>query len=354
MPVFRRSRSSKSDSEERAFTGPDDEFVVHGADVEEPDEDEDEDEPDLTAEEEAAKPEELDALAERFKKIAGHDLPRGRQYPHAGNIAKKLKEHSGKDTALGKAIDAILREYVTWQDATLSVEGTDERKLIAKKIAAFEKYHSFLDTKQVDQFDSRGALVSSALEEFCYYLLKPILDTFPDALLGKQDTFQGIYFTASSFEDLLKLPTVHTPVNTLDFVIGADMKGTVKTKAAEEKFPIRLPAVAVECKGYLDRPRFIESQNMARAIKSAFPQCQYILVAQCLKLNLQKIGVAPDIDGIYVWRRMQNIDRKIRRKNGTPLDPIYVPAVEDFYERVKRHLTETWVKADPLKNGILK
>ena len=187
----------------------------------------------------------------------------------------------------------------------------DKEHLIAGKVKAFESYSTFLDSDSVDEFDSRGALVSSALEEFCYYLLKPILEGFPNALLGKQDTYQGLYFTAANFGDLLKLPTAITPVNTLDFIIGAQVPSCVDANDTSHEFPIRLPAVAVRCKGYLGPPTIIESQNMARAIKSSFPQCMYILVAQCLKLNLKRIGVAPDIDGIYVWRRMQNIDRKI-------------------------------------------
>lgn len=309
---------------------------------------------DTTASESAPTGQELEALAERYKKVTGEELPRGSQYPHAGNIAKKLRDHQGAGTGLSETIDEILGRYTEWRAATFAAVGDDEEGIIARKVAAFESYHSFLDTDAVDGFDSRGALVSSALEEFCYYLLQPILAGFSGALVGKQDTYQGMYFTASNFQELLQLPTVNTPVNTLDFIIGADLTGTVTADAGAREFPIRLPAVAVECKGYLDRPRFIESQNMARAIKSAFPQCRYILVAQCLKLNLKKIGVMPDIDNIYVWRRMQNIDRKVRRKDGTPLDPIHVPAVKHFYDTIKRHLTTDWEMAAPYSTGILK
>lgn len=308
---------------------------------------------DVAESQESLSVEELRVLDERAKAVTGEPLPRGSQYPHAGNIAKKLRDHQGKGTALSAAIDSILKEYIRWRKTTLSSEGTEE-EVISAKVAAFEAYSAFLDTEPVDEFDSRGALVSSALEEFCFYLLKPILDAYPTALLGKQDTYQGLYFTAARFDELLRLPTVHTPVNTLDFIIGALVEGSVKTQHARTEFPIRLPAVAVECKGYLDRPRFIESQNMARAIKSAFPQCCYILVAQCLKLDLKKIGVAPDIDAIYVWRRMQNVDRKMRRAEKIDLKPFHVPAVQHFYSRVKAHLTQDWALADPFGSGILK
>ncbi len=299
-------------------------------------------------------PADLDAAAQLYAEITGeNEFPRGSQYPHAGNIAKKIKDHSGKGTSRSTTIEEIFRRYRAWRKETLEADG-EKDQVIAKKVRAFESYSTFLDSEAVDEFDSRGALVSSVLEEFCFYLLKPILDSFPKALLGKQDTYQGLYFTAPNFEQLLKLPIANMPVNTLDFIIGAQVTGSVKTSDTSRDFPIRLPAVAVECKGYLDRPRFIESQNMARAIKSSFPQCMYVLVAQCVKLNLEKIGVAPDIDGIYIWRRMQNIDRKIRRRNNQPLQPIYLPAVVHFYDRVAKHLKSDWQMADPYGTGVLK
>jgi hypothetical protein len=310
---------------------------------------------DLTAEESAPTAAELDDLAKRYKKVTGHELPRGPEYPHAGNVAKKLKDHKGTGTALATTIDQILVNYMKWREHTEEASSKgDETAVIGAKVAALEDYHTFLDTEAVDAFDSRGALVSSALEEFCYYLLEPIIKGFPEALIGKQDTYQGLHFTAGSFRELISAPIINTPVNTLDFIIGATHTGAVTSKEKTQQFPIRLPAVAIECKGYLDRPRFIESQNMARAIKNSFPQCRYILVAQCLKLNLKKIGVAQDIDDIYVLRRMQNIDRKIRRQNGTKLAPIYVPAVIDLYETVKEHLTKDWELGDPFETGILK
>lgn len=303
---------------------------------------------------EAASPEEIAAAASLYAKLTGlGDFPKGPQYPHAGNIAKKVRDHHGKGTTLSATIDEILKRYAAWRKDTLAAQG-DKSSIIAEKVRVFDVYSSFLDTDAVDEFDSRGALVSSALEEFCYYLLKPLLDQYPKALVGKQDTYQGLYFTATNFNDLLKLPIASTPVNTLDFIVGANIQGSVKTDENEEEFPIRLPALAVECKGYIDRPRFIESQNMARAIKSAFPQCLYVLIAQCHKLNVKRIGVAPDIDHIYVWRRMRNIDRKIRRNNKTALQPLFTPAVEDFYNKVEKHLTSDWKMPDPSGTGILK
>lgn len=296
---------------------------------------------------------ELATAEQRFEEVVHAAFPKGPQYPHAGNIAKKLKDHSGKGTPLAATIDSILVEYNKWRQATKAASGT-KSEIIAAKVAALDAYSNFLDTEAVDEFDSRGALVSSTLEEFCYYLLLPIIEKYPNALVGKHDAYEGLYFTAANVNQLLKLPSVHLPVNTLDFIIGAELQGTVERGKSKKNYSIRLPAVAVECKGYLDRPRFIESQNMARAMKSSFPQCLYLLVAQTLKLDVKKIGVAPEVDGIYVWRRSQNIDRKKRRELNIPMEPLFVPAVEHFFDRVELHMGGTWQLADPFTNGILK
>ena len=163
-----------------------------------------------------------------YAEITGeNDFPKGAMYPHAGNIAKKLKDYQDANFGLGKTIANILIQYQVWRKATLSAD-LQKFDVIAAKVKVFDTYSAFLDTETVDAFDSRGALVSSALEEFCYYLLKPLLDEFPAAMLGKQDAYQGLYFTASNFRELLSLPTAHTPVNTLDFVIGAHVRVLLK------------------------------------------------------------------------------------------------------------------------------
>ena len=155
---------------------PDDEKVEEAADAESEE-----------AEEEELSAEDLEVASKLYQQATGEaEFPKGKQFPHAGNIAKKIKDHKGKGTTLSEAIEDIFKEYTAWRKATFAAEGT-QSEVIAAKVAAFDKYSSFLDTPPVDEFDSRGALVSSALEEFCYYLLKPILDGFPKALLGKQE-----------------------------------------------------------------------------------------------------------------------------------------------------------------------
>jgi hypothetical protein len=41
--------------------------------------------------------EEIEQAARRYAEVTeGDEFPKGSQYPHAGNIAKKIKDHQGK------------------------------------------------------------------------------------------------------------------------------------------------------------------------------------------------------------------------------------------------------------------
>ena len=119
---------------------------------------------------------------------------------------------------------------------------------------------------------------------------------------------------------------------------------------------IVVPAVAIECKTYLDRPRWIESDVLASRIKAGFPRCLYIVISEFLKLDLSKVDVLGSrVDRVYVFRRAQNVDRRIRRAGGTGLAALHVPAVLDFYRVVKEHLSDPWSAAeDWTESGIIK
>ena len=112
----------------------------------------------------------------------------------------------------------------------------------------------------------------------------------------------------------------------------------------------------MECKTYLDRPRYIESEILATNIKRGFPRCLYVVVSEYLKLNLDQVDVfGSPIDRIYVWRRSQNVDRKIRRRDGIGLKPLHPPAILDFFETVRAHLEEDWAAPEDWdSSGILK
>lgn len=289
------------------------------------------------------------------------DLPLDNAHPHGSNILKKARD-ARKDEGGDK--ESLIREisgrYVEWRSAAEStecpsVEEPDE--FVERQTEMYSAYRDLLDDERVDVFDSRGALQPSALEEFCYFLLRPLVHNIEQKLaLGHREIFQGLYFTAPNFAEFSRLPSPNYPVGNLDFVIGKQVISTLSTEDGKAETPIFVPAIAIECKTYLDRPRWIESDILAANIKRGFPGCLYILLSEFLKLDLAKVNVlGSQIDRVYVLRRAKNVDRKIRREGGEGLKPIHVPAVIDLFKTVRDHLNDDWVSPESWEeSGILK
>lgn len=290
--------------------------------------------------------------------ILGRECELGSRHPHGSNIHKKLNDRDvAYDQNKLRLIQDIARRYLNWRDAALSVDFSDERLFVERQTLLYQDHRDFLDEPRIDAFDSRGALQPSALEEFCYFLFRPLVVEYGDSVaVGHHDVFQGMYFTSPNFDEFAVMPTPRYPVGNLDFVIGKKVESRIATDKDNTASDIYVPAIAVECKTYLDRPRYIESDILARNIKHGFPGCLYIVISEFLKLNLNKVSViGSSIDKIYVFRRAQNVDRKIRRAKNTVLSPIHVPAVYDFFSQVKKHLKEDWQSPENWSDtGILK
>jgi hypothetical protein len=287
--------------------------------------------------------------------ILGTERVLNARHPHGSNVYKKLTDggpHKG-------VIEDVARSYLDWRSKAegLKYDADDEEAYVKSQTDLYSSHRDLLDEDRVDVFDSRGALQPSALEEFCGFLFGPILAKYEGNIaVGHHLVYQRLYFTAQNFQEFSKMPTPRYPTGNLDFVIGKEIESKLSTELDSESKKIFVPAVAVECKTYLDRPRYIESEILAANIKRGFPRCLYILVSEYLKLNLDQVDVfGSSIDRIYVWRRSQNVDRKIRRRNGIGLEPLYVPAVLDFFRAVRKHLEEDWAAPEDWDgSGILK
>ena len=288
--------------------------------------------------------------------LAGFDIGSG--HPHGSNILKKLRDGEvQRDANKSALILEVARRYVQWRNAATSLSHEDSSLFIPESTRLYQEYRDFLDDPRVDVFDSRGALQPSALEEFCYFLFNPFLAQYAESIaVGHYDVYQGLYFTSKNFREFVVMPTPQFPVGNLDFIIGKRVDVRLSTDIHSADRPIFIPAVAVECKTYLDRPRYIESDNLASSLKRGFPRCLYIVISEFLKLDLNEVNVfGSQIDKIYVFRRSRNVDRRIRRAAGSGLLPLHVPAIEDFYRKVIEHLTEDWSAPEEWNvSGILK
>lgn len=275
-------------------------------------------------------------------------------FVHGSNLAQK-EGHLTKyrDEASRRCLSEIRHRYDLWKDANLALHGPTkevsegDNEILSRRVALFNEYKDFLDQQvYAEQFDSRSNLHSSALEEFMYYLFKDLVHSFsPAALLGKSHTFKDLFFKADSYADMLDTPQVLVERKDHDFAIGVHIQARFRTagkqtEAHDEVWD--LPAVAIECKTYLDKTMLQDASTAAEVIKHRNPNALYIVVSEWLKLteavNLRKFK----IDQVYVLRKQKNTDREFRYRDDYVKNPIYEDAVVHLFTTVRNFLTSPW------------
>jgi hypothetical protein len=129
-----------------------------------------------------------------------------------------------------------------------------------------------------------------------------------------------------------------------DFVIGVNIQAKMNCEGSTdtEFHHWQIPAVAIECKTYLDKTMLEGSSTAAEQLKHRNPNAIYIVVAEWLKLteqvNLKKFKV----DQVYVLRKQKNTDREYRFADTYKKNPIFEDVVKHLFDTVRNHLTSDW------------
>jgi hypothetical protein len=274
-------------------------------------------------------------------------------YVHGDNLTQKEK-HPKKyqDSKSKQFLNEIREQYDEWKRANEGLKGpfsekkNTDKNVLQKRVVLFETYKKFIDQqKYAEKFDSRSNLHSSVIEEFIYYLFKGLVTEFSEtALIGKAHTFKDLFFLPGSYKEMVEKPNVKMEKKDHDFVIGATIIGKMscKGKSETEEHEFQIPAVAIECKTYLDKTMLEGSSAAAEQLKYRNPNAVYIVVAEWLKLtesvNLKKFK----LDQIYILRKQKNTDREYRFSEGYVKNPIYFDVVSHLFEMVREHLTQDW------------
>ena len=178
-----------------------------------------------------------------------------------------------------------------------------------------------------------------------FYLFRDLVRNISThALIGKSHSFKDVFFRAPSFKEMIKSPYAFLEKKDHDFAIGASVKTAMRCAGAttEEIHDWDIPAVAIECKTYLDKTMLQDVSTAAEQLKQKNPSAMYIVVAEWLKLtdsvNLKKYK----IDQIYVLRKQKNTDREFRFNAEYQKNPIYADVVEHCFNAVRTFLTSDW------------
>lgn len=287
-------------------------------------------------------------------------------YVHGDNLLQK-ENHMTKylDEESKQYLREIREKYEPWKAANLSISGpkreiqeTDEA-IIEQRVRLFNEYKDFLDQQHyAEKFDSRSNLHSSALEEFMYYLFKDLVSDYSEhALIGKSHAFKDIFFRSDNYINMITTPNIYVEKKDHDFVIGSTINANFQCKGMlnNDSVSFDMPAVAIECKTYLDKTMLEGASTAGEQLKSRNPNAMYIVVAERLKLteavNLKKYKV----DQIYVLRKQKNTDREFRYLEGYVSNPIYADAVWHLFSTVREYLETDWhgMIADGIERGYL-
>jgi hypothetical protein len=307
---------------------------------------------------------------------------------HGSNLRQK-ENHRTKymDETSRQYLIEIRTGYDAWNAANMALVGpgtnpTDnDADIVRQRVELLSEYKDFLDQQHyAERFDSRSNLHSSVLEEFMYYLFKDLVGEFGEhALIGKSHTFKDMFFVPPRYSEMLRRPHGKIEKKDHDFIIGATIQATFKASTPPEQDEERgerltltaeeptdhddvtvvgdvethifdIPAVAIECKTYLDKTMLEGSSRAAEEIKARNPNGIYIVVMEWIKLtdaiNLRKYKV----DQIYVLRQQRNTDREYRFLDGYAKNPIDPAAVWHLFNFVRNHLTADWIGG--LAHGI--
>lgn len=285
---------------------------------------------------------------------------------HGNNLEQK-ENHPSKynDGESVKFLKEIRVKYDEQKKANEDLKGpTKEKKagdeqIIEKRVKLLNDYKDFLDQQHyAEKFDSRSNLHSSVLEEFMYYLFRDLVHSISkDALIGKSHSFKDVFFRAPSYSAMVKSANAWVEKKDHDFAIGTSVKASMicNGQTVKEDHDWDIPAVAIECKTYLDKTMLQDVSTAAEQLKQKNPNAMYIVVSEWLKLtesvNLKKYK----IDQIYVLRKQKNTDREFRYDPNYKKNPIYTDVVQHCFDTVRDFLTSDWEGgiAHGLENGFL-
>ena len=274
-------------------------------------------------------------------------------FVHGNNLDQK-ENHQTKyrDADSRRYLLEIRTRYTQWKEANEILFGptadaeVGDSETITQRVRLLNSYKDFLDQQHyAETFDSRSNLHSSVLEEFMYYLFRDIVRGISTtSLIGKSHSFKDIFFRAPSYREMVKTPYALIELKDHDFVIGTTVNAVMKCEGSSitEEHNWGIPAVAIECKTYLDKTMLQDVSTAAEQLKQKNPNAIYIVVAEWLKLtesvNLKKYK----FDQIYVLRKQKNTDREFRYDAQYQKNPIYADVVEHCFNSVREFLTTDW------------
>lgn len=276
----------------------------------------------------------------------------GSKHIHGKNLCDYTNRLHGERR---EVFDMLVQKYECFRNRIASVDVLDDSG-IREQVAALNEYRR-IAVPVFDSLDNSGqaALGYTLMEEFFYLLFQKKVEAMnivhDNLFVGKGNSYVSLSFTPSSFSNLFNKPNAYIHTKDQDFVLGANVDIKVTADGEEGTTSTVIPAVAIECKTYLERNMLDACAATASRLKTAMPYCIYIVAAEYMKMSDASPELT-DIDEVYILCRAKNAEREKRKKDNLPPLNIDPDLIIDLYNRVSRHLNAVWWRPDDaVENG---
>lgn len=227
------------------------------------------------------------------------------QLSHASNIITKYRSCSKPEEE--KALNLLIPEYVKYLKEMEKTQGYD-KATVKKRVSLLNTYYNFMHEKKLDSvFSPQGKFRPTILEEFLFLLFKDYVEEVKerhdkeDALdSGSVKAYSNLYFKARNFEEFIKSPEIGINEKDQDYAIYRKFNISIND---EEPKLIRIPAVAIEAKTYIDKTMLDSIIATAEKIKSGNPHTRFIAVSERYDVSYSVDPAYSRIDQIYVLRK---------------------------------------------------
>lgn len=241
------------------------------------------------------------------------------QLSHASNIITKYNSTLTDNEK--SALTKLIPEYTKYLKNMLEKSSYDKDSTI-EKVRFLNEYYNFMHEKELDRvFSAQGKFRPTILEEFLFLLFKDYVEQVKnredsDDVLGSGavKAYSNIYFKAKNFKDFIKSPEIGVNEKDQDYAIYRIFDITVNKANSMQ---IRIPAIAIEAKTYIDKTMLDSIIATAEKIKSGNPHTRFIVVAERYDVSYSVDPAYSRIDQIYVLRKSMkksewiNIDENV-------------------------------------------
>lgn len=273
------------------------------------------------------------------------------KYPQLSHASNIITKYSGKlNGKEGDALNKLIPEYSKYLHRMMGLS-TYDKYAIEKKVDYLNDYYNFMRDNDLEKaFSSQGKFRPTILEEFLYLLFKDYVELIKqryddnDVLgSGAVKAYSNLYFKAKDFKDFIKIPEIGVNEKDQDYAIYRTFDITINEKTPLQ---IRIPAIAIEAKTYIDKTMLDSIIATAEKIKSGNPHTRFIAVSERYDVSYAVDPAYSRIDQIYILRK------SIRKNAWADIDK---DVVWRLFEETTQHLERPWsdIEARIREEGVV-